>query len=208
MTEHMINEQKGANLLPEQPLLIRDVPIGDRPRERLLQVGARSLSNQEILAILLRTGSRQESVLQLAQRVLTQFDGLRLLKDASVEELCSMKGIGEAKAVELNAAMELGRRIHSMKTEERYVIRSPEDVSNYVMEDMRFLAQEHFVALYLNTKKIKSFTAKRFLSAVSMRVLFTHGRCSRKHYVARQRRSFVYTIIHLEIQPPAVRILP
>lgn len=204
----MINEQKGANLLPEQPLLIRDVPIGDRPRERLLQVGARSLSNQEILAILLRTGSRQESVLQLAQRVLTQFDGLRLLKDASVEELCSMKGIGEAKAVELNAAMELGRRIHSMKTEERYVIRSPEDVSNYVMEDMRFFSTRTLRRFIPQYKKNQIIHRQTVLSAVSMRVLFTHGRCSRKHYVARQRRSFVYTIIHLEIQPPAVRILP
>jgi len=124
--------------------LIRDVPERERPRERLLQEGPLALSNQEILAILLRTGTKQESVLQLAQRVLAKFDGLLLLKEAAIEELCTIKGIGEAKAVELSAAIELGRRIHSLQPEERYVIRSPEDVSNYVMEDMRFLQQEHF----------------------------------------------------------------
>ncbi len=138
--------------MPQQSLLIRDVPMRERPRERMLQEGPRALSNQEILAILLRTGTKKESVLQLSQRVLATFDGLTLLKDAAIEELCKIKGIGEAKAVEISAAIELGRRIHSMQTDERYVIRSPEDVSNYVMEDMRFLQQEHFDCLYLNTK--------------------------------------------------------
>ncbi len=144
-------ERRGRPL-PQQSLLIRDVPPRERPRERMLQEGPRSLSNQEVLAIILRTGTKKESVLQLAGRVLAQFDGLPLLKDATVEELCEINGIGEAKAVELCAAMELGRRIHSMITEERFVIRSPEDVSKFVMEDMRFLTQEHFVCLYLNTK--------------------------------------------------------
>ncbi|KHF40942.1 RadC family protein [Halalkalibacter okhensis] len=132
--------------------LIRDVPVRERPRERLLQEGPQALTNQEILAIILRNGTRKESVLQVAQHLLAKFDGLMLLKDAAIEELCTVNGIGEAKAVELAAAIELGRRIHSMQPDERYVIRSPEDVSNYVMEDMRFLQQEHFDCLYLNTK--------------------------------------------------------
>ncbi|MCM3715095.1 RadC family protein [Halalkalibacter oceani] len=138
--------------MPQQSLLIRDVPVRERPRERLLTEGARALSNQEILAILLRTGTKQESVLQLAQRLLTAFDGISMLKEAAIEELCLVKGIGQAKAVELAAAVELGRRLHSLQPDERYVIRSPEDVANYVMEDMRFLLQEHFDCLYLNTK--------------------------------------------------------
>lgn len=138
--------------MPQQSLLFSDVPVHERPRERMLKSGARALSNQELLAILLRSGTKNESVLQLSQRVLSTFDGLVLLKDAAIEELCSINGIGEVKAIELSAAIELGRRIHCMKTEERYVIRSPEDVSNYVMEDMRFLTQEHFDCLYLNTK--------------------------------------------------------
>ncbi|TCP32236.1 DNA replication and repair protein RadC [Scopulibacillus darangshiensis] len=133
-------------------LMIRDVPKEDRPRERLIREGAHVLSNQELLAIVLRTGSQQESVLQLSQRLLHDFEGLRLLKDASVEELKKVKGIGMTKAVQIMASLEFGRRINQMKYGDRHVIRSPEDGANYVMEDLRFLTQEHFVCLYLNTK--------------------------------------------------------
>ena len=133
-------------------MLIRDYRKEERPRERFLQDGPQSLANQELLAILLRTGTKENSVLQLANQLLTTFDGLRLLKEASVEELTNMKGIGEAKAIQLLAAVELGRRIHQLNHPDRYVIRSPEDGANYCMEEMRFLTQEHFVCLYLNTK--------------------------------------------------------
>ncbi|MED4530871.1 DNA repair protein RadC [Metabacillus fastidiosus] len=133
-------------------LKIRDFPAGERPRERLIKNGSASLSNHELLAILLRNGTKKESVLQLANRLLTHFDGLRLLKEATIEEITSISGIGEAKAVQIMAALEIGRRIHQLTFEDRYVIRSPEDGANYVMEEMRFLTQEHFVCLYLNTK--------------------------------------------------------
>ncbi|MCR8850123.1 DNA repair protein RadC [Rossellomorea sp. SC111] len=132
--------------------MIRDFPQDERPRERMIQSGAASLSNQELLAILLRTGTKSESVLQLSNRLLNQFDGLNLLKDASLEEITKTKGIGLAKAVQIMAAVEFGRRISNLAFDDRYSIRSPEDGANYVMNDMRFLAQEHFVCLYLNTK--------------------------------------------------------
>nr|WP_275695628.1 DNA repair protein RadC [Fredinandcohnia sp. SECRCQ15] len=133
-------------------LMIRDFPQEERPRERLISDGPESLSNHELLAILLRTGTKEESVLQLSNRLLQHFEGLRLLKDASVEEITMIKGIGIAKAVQIMASIELGRRIGKLQYEDRYVIRSPEDGARYVMEDMRFLSQEHFVCLYLNTK--------------------------------------------------------
>ncbi|WP_078556898.1 RadC family protein [Bacillus alkalicellulosilyticus] len=132
--------------------MIRDVPTSERPRERMIQEGARYLSNQELLALILRSGTKEESVLQLAQKVLHHFDGLSLLREATINELVQIKGIGSAKAVEICAAIELGRRATAYQTEERVVIRSPEDVANYVMEDMRSLSQEHFVILLLNTK--------------------------------------------------------
>jgi DNA repair protein RadC len=138
--------------LLKTPLMIRDYPEEERPRERLVKEGPETLSNQELLAIILRTGTKQESVLQLSYRIIQYFEGLRLLKDASIEELTSLNGVGTAKAVQLIAAMELGRRVSRLQLEERYTIRSPEDGANYVMEDMRFLSQEHFVCLYLNTK--------------------------------------------------------
>ncbi len=135
-----------------KPLMIRDVPTTERPRERLLNEGVQVLANHELIAIILGSGTKQESVLQLSQRILHHFQGLRLLKDSSVDELKQIKGIGDTKAVQLLAAIELGSRVHKLQNDERIVIRSPEDVSRYVMEDMRFLTQEHFVALYLNTK--------------------------------------------------------
>lgn len=135
-----------------EKMLIRDYPKEERPRERFLQDGPQSLSNQELLALLLRTGSKEESVLQLSNRLIKAFEGFRLLKEASVEELTEIKGIGEAKAIQILASVELGRRIHKLNDQDRYVIRSPEDGANYCMEEMRFLSQEHFVCLYLNTK--------------------------------------------------------
>jgi DNA repair protein RadC len=135
-----------------QPTMIRDIPPHDRPRERMIAFGPQSLSNHELLAILLRTGTKEESVLQLSNRILNEFEGLRLLKDASLEEITAIHGIGSAKAIQLMAAVEIGRRIGRLKYEDRFMIRSPEDAANYMMEEMRFLSQEHFVCLYLNTK--------------------------------------------------------
>lgn len=135
-----------------QTLMIRDFPQDERPRERFITNGPQSLSNHELVAILLRTGTSQESVLQLSNRLLSHFEGLRMLKAASLEEITAIKGIGKAKAIQLLAAVELGRRIANLAYDDRYVIRSPEDGAKYVMNDMRFLSQEHFVCLYLNTK--------------------------------------------------------
>jgi DNA repair protein RadC len=138
--------------LQAETLMIRDYPEEERPRERFEQSGPESLSNHELIAILLRTGTKEESVLQLSNRLLTSFEGLRLLKDATLDEITAIKGIGKAKAIQVLAAVEIGRRISNLAYDDRYVIRSPEDCANYVMNDMRFLSQEHFVCLYLNTK--------------------------------------------------------
>ncbi|MBU5466528.1 DNA repair protein RadC [Virgibacillus sp. MSJ-26] len=132
--------------------MIKDVPKEDRPRERMLKFGSNHLSNQELLAILLGTGTKQESVMALSNRVLMHFEGLNLLRDATIEELTAIKGIGNAKGVLVLSAIELGKRMNEYKPEERYVIRSPEDGADYVMEEMRSLNQEHFVTLFLNTK--------------------------------------------------------
>ncbi|MGJ9384300.1 UPF0758 domain-containing protein [Salipaludibacillus sp. CF4.18] len=126
------------------------MPKSERPRERLVRDGPQALSNQDLIALLLGSGTKSESVIQLSARVIQHFDGLKLLKEASIKELMDIRGIGEAKAVQLKAALELGRRIHQYPAEDRYVIRSPEDVSNYMMEEMRHLQQEHFICVYLS----------------------------------------------------------
>lgn len=133
-------------------LLIKDFPNDERPRERFIKQGPESLANHELIALLIQTGSKNESVLTLANKLLIHFDGLRLLKDASLDELKAIKGIGTAKAIQLMAAIELGRRVSNLEFTDRYCIRSPEDAAKYMMNEMRFLSQEHFVCLYLNTK--------------------------------------------------------
>ncbi|TFB24936.1 JAB domain-containing protein [Filobacillus milosensis] len=133
-------------------IFIKDVPKDDRPRERLIQAGPQALSNQELIAILMGSGTKGTSALSLATRVLVHFEGLSLLKGATINELTMIKGIGEAKAVSIMAAIELGKRLHSFKVGDRFTIRSPEDGANFLMEEMRDLKQEHFVALYLDTK--------------------------------------------------------
>ena len=134
-----------------QPM-IRDLPQGERPRERLKQHGANHLSNTELIAILLRTGMQGENVLSLSSRVLTRLEGLAGLGRSTFAELCSQRGLSEAKACQLLAAMELGRRFVSLAPEERAVINSPQDVANLLMAEMTTLEQEHLRVLLLNTK--------------------------------------------------------
>ena len=134
-----------------QPM-IRDLPNGERPRERLKQFGAKHLSNTELIAILLRTGLQGENVLFLSSRVLAQFDGLAGLGRSTFAELCALRGLSEAKACQLLAGLELGRRFVSLAPEERVVINSPQDVANLVMAEMATLEQEHLKVLLLNTK--------------------------------------------------------
>ncbi|SFJ10572.1 DNA repair protein RadC [Paenibacillus sp. UNC496MF] len=136
----------------EQPYVLRGIPNEDRPRERLMTVGADALSHAELLAILLRTGTNNESAVLLATRILHQCGSLRGLVDMSVAELTRIRGIGPAKAAQLRAGIELGRRIARSRQGELPTIRKPADAANLMMEELRYLKQEHFVCLYLNTK--------------------------------------------------------
>ena len=131
---------------------IRDLPAGDRPRERLRDAGAGALSNQELLAILLRTGAAQESALAVASRLLGRFDGLVGLARADFAELCAERAVGEAKAAQVLASLELGRRLAAARPEERVVIRTSRDVSRLLQAEMGLLHQEHLRVLLLNTR--------------------------------------------------------
>jgi DNA repair protein RadC len=134
-----------------QPM-IRDLPQGERPRERLKAYGAKHLSNTELIAILLRTGMQGENVLAVSSRLLAHFDGLAGLGRTTFAELCAQRGLSEAKACQLLAALELGRRFVSLAPAERMVINSPEDVANLMMAEMAVLDQEHLRVLLLNTR--------------------------------------------------------
>lgn len=131
---------------------IKDLPEDIRPRERLLKEGAEALSDIEILAILLRTGSREATALDLASMIMSRFENLRRLLGATVEELGEIKGVGPAKACQIKAALELGRRTAQYSDQPRRVIKTPDDAAALVMEEMRHFDREHFRAILLNTK--------------------------------------------------------
>lgn len=128
---------------------VKDMPSFQRPRERLLTYGPQRLSDQELLAILLRSGSREESVLALAQRLLQQNDG-RFIVDADTKELSSFKGIGDAKACTIKAALELSKRLQ-FAAEYRPVIRGPKEAADIVQSEIGYLDREAVRVLSLNT---------------------------------------------------------
>ncbi|WP_145335302.1 DNA repair protein RadC [Paenibacillus xylanexedens] len=154
--------------------MMRDIPQEDRPRERMVEYGAGALSHTELLAILLRTGTRQESAMHMAQRILNQAGGIRSLMDLSLEELTAMKGIGQAKAVQLKAGIELGHRIAKSRLASSTSIRTPRDAADILMEQLRYLQKEHFVCLFLNSKN--HIIAQETLSMGSLNASIVHPR--------------------------------
>ncbi len=131
---------------------IRDLPAAERPRERLLLSGPASLSNSELLAIVMATsGQRGESVLALAERVLGAVGGLENLAQANFESLSIVKGIGPAKASLLLAMVELSRRL-SVRKSESHTISAPEHVRDLLNDRFRFEEKERFFSIILNTK--------------------------------------------------------
>ena len=141
-----------GNEKPVYSPLIHDMALEERPRERLLQVGATAVSTTELLAIIMRTGQAGESVLRLAEQLLMRFGNLPGLAQASITEMQQVKGIGPAKAIEIKAALELGRRLMAAVPEERPRVSSPADAANLLMSEMMFLEQEHLRLILMNTR--------------------------------------------------------
>jgi len=131
---------------------ITDLAESDRPRERLARLGPQALNSAELLAILLRVGVKGENAVQVGQRLLQTFGGIRGLHKATFEEVKSQRGLGEAKAASIKAAIELGRRLSLEAPEERPVIHSPADAAALVMYEMSALEQEHLRVMLLDTR--------------------------------------------------------
>ena len=132
---------------------MKDLPEAERPREKLLINGPASLSNAELLAILLGSGTRSQSAVSLAERVLAaDGSGILFLNDCTPEELCSIEGIGPAKSAALIASAELGRRLTTTPREKQANVSSPDDISKLFMQNMRYLKKECFKVLLLNVK--------------------------------------------------------
>jgi DNA repair protein RadC len=131
---------------------MRDIPNEERPRERLLAQGAAALSTAELLAIIIGTGTSQENVLRLSERLLAHYGGLHNLAQASPTDLRQIKGIGSAKITQIVAAFEIGRRLMTRSPEERPLISSAADAAQLVL-DMRDLTQEHVRLLLLDSSR-------------------------------------------------------
>jgi len=131
---------------------ITDLHEAERPRERLSSLGSQALSNAELIAILLRVGVQGENAVQVGQRLLQKFGGLGGLHRAPFDELVNQRGIGEAKAAQIKAAIELGRRLTLESSEEHPTINSPADAAALVQYEMSALEQEHLRVLLLDTR--------------------------------------------------------
>ncbi|MBK8902228.1 MAG: DNA repair protein RadC [Anaerolineaceae bacterium] len=151
--------------------MMRDMAEQNRPRERLLQVGERAVSTAELLAIVLRSGVPGENVLRLAERLLITFKDLPGLARASVAELTAVKGVGPAKAVEIKAALEIGRRLLTTAPEEKPRITSPADAANLLMSEMSFLDKEHLRLILMDTRNRVLATPTIYIGSLNTSVI-------------------------------------
>ena len=139
----------------ERSYTVRDMPLLERPRERLLRVGAESMGLVELLAIIIRTGTRGESVLLTAQKLLSVFGNLHSIAQASVAEICKIKGIGKAKAVQIKAAIELGKRLNDPDYRPEgpgKPVQTPEEAYKSMQSKLSGKKKEYFYILCLNTR--------------------------------------------------------
>lgn len=137
----------------EKNYTIKDLPFSERPREKIINYGVESLSNAELLAVIIRTGDRNQTAIEVGQNLL-QIDsrGLEALIDISLQDLMKIKGIGECKACQILATIEIGKRIRTRSLHDKIKIDSPNKIVNLMMDDFRYLKQEHFKIMLLDTK--------------------------------------------------------
>lgn len=132
---------------------IKDLPLNERPREKLIKYGVGSLSNAELIAVIIRTGYLEDTAIDLANRLISiDSSGISFLSHAEVEELTAIKGIGHCKAAQIIAAVELGKRISSRGGQDKLRVDSPLVIAELLMEEMRYLKREHFKIAILDTK--------------------------------------------------------
>lgn len=132
--------------------MIKDIPIFERPRERLLKYGVDKLSNEELLSIIIKTGSKNISVKDLSNLILKELKDIRELKNITYNKLTKIKGIGKVKAIELLASLELGKRVYYQTNKEKIKLNNTKKVFEYFKDIFIDEKQENFYALYLDSK--------------------------------------------------------
>ena len=181
---------------------IHDLPISERPRERLQKFGVEALSAQEILALILGRGIAGESVMVTAQRLLSQFSNLKGIAGASVEELSQVKGIGVAKASQIKAAFELANRLEDyLETGSKPLVKTPDDVVTLVGSRLKGKKKEHFLALLLNTRNQLIKVSE--ISVGSLDTSIVHPREAFKEAIAASAASVIFVHNHPSGDPEA-----
>lgn len=131
---------------------IQSIPVAERPRERLQHQGSEALSNSELLAIILGSGTKGKSVLQLSQELLAKFGGLEHLADATIEELCEVKGLGNAKAIQIRAVVTLASRLSQKERGIKIKIDHPQSAYHLLKDELESEKKEVFKVLLLDVK--------------------------------------------------------
>lgn len=135
-------------------VLIRQIPIEERPRERLVKYGAKSLSTEDLIAIIMKTGTKDYSSKYLASQILRKVKNIPDLKNITLNSLIKINGIGAVKAIEFLAALELGRRVYESKPlENNLKFNGAKKIYDYFSSELNGLTQEHFICLYLDQSK-------------------------------------------------------
>ncbi len=150
---------------------VHDIPLDDRPRERLQKFGADTLSTPDLLAIILRTGTTRENVMEMSAKILAKYGGLAGLLSADFHEISNEHGLGPAKTSQLKAALELGKRLSMMPVEKRYQITSADDAARLVRLEMMYLDHEEMHIILLDTRNHVVECIKRYKGTVNSSVL-------------------------------------
>lgn len=161
-------------------LMIKEIPKEERPRERFLKYGPTTMQTHELLAIILRTGSKDISVLDVSKELLSRFRTLKDLSKASITELTKQKGIGSSKAMELLAAIEIGKRVRLETFQRNVSLTKPEQIFHYMKDNLELKTQEHLIAIYLTAKgelikKETLFIGSLNSSLIHPREIFKHA---------------------------------
>jgi len=186
----------------EKSFTIHDLPISERPRERLQKFGSESLSAQEILALILGRGISGESVMVTAQRLLSRFGSLKAISGASLEELSQVKGIGIAKASQIKAAFELASRLEEYsEVSEKPIVKTPENVVDLVKGGLKGKKREHFLVISLDTRSRLIKVSE--ISVGSLDASIVHPREVFKEAISASAASVVFVHNHPSGDPTA-----
>lgn len=181
------------NLDFDRNYTIKELPMTERPREKLYSHGPEALSNEELLAIIIRTGNKSDSAIDLARKILSRDNrGLVHLRDTTMQELMKTKGVGACKAAQILAAIEIGKRINYREALSKVKINEPSTIANLYMDEMRYLQKEHFRIVLLDTKNQIIVTEE--ISVGTLNASIVHPRDVFKAAIKRNSNSMI--LIH------------